>query len=344
MRKSILCAAALLVALTASAQGQPAGSVVYSLPQTVIRITVEAQREAFTAGPYAQYAQKYLGVAARTSSETTYRLDKIDMVPFTEADPQYRYAVTIPEKSSINFFQFCSQGLVAVPGAFNGQSTSWSFTPQAGAERWEGIDPEGNLGVESTTLYKAVATAEGYQKVPVSQDNVVEKSLDRKAADAAAVIFSLREKRQQIATGDTDATFSGEALQSAIDEITRLEEKYLSLFYGASDISIVKKSFDIVPSQGDSKRTAFRISNSQGLVSGSQSDGKAVVLEFYPEKLSGIESAGDRGRETTAVHYRVPAVVLCRLTEDGNILAESRIPVYQMGQECTYPLNVLISK
>ena len=185
MRKSILCAAALLLALSTSAQGQPAGSVVYSLPQTIIRLTVEAQREAFTAGPYAQYAQKYLGVAARTSSETTYRLDKIDMVPFTEADPQYRYAVTIPEKSSINFFQFCSQGLVAIPGSFTGQGTSWSFTPQAGAERWEGIDPEGNLGTESTTLYRAVATDEGYQKVPVSQDNVVEKSLDRKAADAA---------------------------------------------------------------------------------------------------------------------------------------------------------------
>ena len=65
MKKQFICLLAIFSALMASAQSNPTGTVIYSLPQTVLSITVQSEREAFTAGPYASYAQKYLGVAAR---------------------------------------------------------------------------------------------------------------------------------------------------------------------------------------------------------------------------------------------------------------------------------------
>ena len=228
--KRILLAWSLLLMLLPEARAQ-AGAVVYSLPRTTVCLTVEARREAFTAGPYAAFAQKYLGVAARTQSETRYTLQSITLNSFVEADPAVRYTISIPERASVSFLQLCTQGLVVMADNYTGKPAAWRFASQAGSERFEGVDPLGNLGRETTTLYKAVRSDEGYERVPVTQDNVVEKSPDRKAADAAATIFSLREKRQQIATGDTDATFSGEALQAAIDELTRLEERYLTLFY-----------------------------------------------------------------------------------------------------------------
>lgn len=320
------------------------GAVVYSLPRTTISIRVEARREAFTAGPYAAYAQKYLGVAARTQNATTYTLQDITLAPFVEADPKARYTVTIPERSSAAFLQVCTQGLVVMADNYTGRPAAWRFASQAGAERFEGIDPLGNLGRETTTLYKAVKTEEGYERVPVTQDNVIEKSSDRKAADAAAVIFSLREKRQQIATGDTDATFSGEALQAAIDEITREEERYLSLFYGISDISLEEKTFDVTPEAGKERYTAFRLSDKEGLLPASATEGKAVTLEFQIEPLATPEPAIERGKETNVVRYRIPAVTRCRLVRDGKLLLENRIPVYQLGEETTLPLNALLTK
>ncbi len=322
------------------------GAVVYSLPRTTVTVTVTAQREAFTAGPYAQYAQKYFGVAARTQNGTSYTLQEIVLTPYVEADPAARFTVTIPDKSSANFLQFCAQGLVVMADNYTGKPAAWRFESQAGAERFEGVDPLGNLGKERTTLYKAVRTGDGYERVPVTQDNTVEKSADRKAADAAATIFSLREKRQQIATGDTDATFSGEALQAAIDEITRLEERYLSLFYGISDISLEVKSFDVTPDPGTKGQTyvAFRISDRDGLQPASTSDGKPVNLIFQPEEASATEVAGDRGKESSTVHYRIPTITRCRLVQDGRTLLESRIPVYQLGEESTFPINVLLTK
>ena len=76
----------LSVLLVPAAEAQT-GAVVYSLPRTTVNVKVEARREAFTAGPYAAYAQKYLGVAARTQNGTTYTLLNITLTPYVEADP-----------------------------------------------------------------------------------------------------------------------------------------------------------------------------------------------------------------------------------------------------------------
>ncbi len=344
MKRTLLALALMLILLPEA--GAQTGAVIYSLPRTTVSIEVKARREAFTAGPYAAYAQKYLGVAARTQSGTTYTLTEVSLKPYVEADPQARYTVTLPDRSSASFLQLCAQGLVVMADNYTGKPAAWRFTSQAGAERFEGIDPLGNLGKETTTLYKAVKTDGGYEKVPVNQEQVVEKSADRKAADAAAVIFDLREKRQQIATGDTDATFSGEALQAAIDEITRLEERYLSLFYGISDVSEVIRTFDVTPDPDNKNQsyTAFRLSDSQGLMPASSQEGKAYTLDFKVEPLAEPETYADRAKEVTVIRYRIPAITRCRLMQGSELLLEGRIPVYQLGEESTFPANVLITK
>lgn len=343
MKRSVFLLSMLSLLMLAHDAAAQTGAVIYSLPRTTVRIQVKARREAFTAGPYAQFAQKYMGVAARTGNSTSVTLEEITLEPFVEADPSIRYTASIPEKSSANFLQFCTQGLIAMADNYTGQPVAWRFTPQAGTASFEGIDPLGNLGKETTTLYKAVRTDEGYESVPVSQDNVIEKSPDRKAADAAAAIFSLREKRQQIATGDTDATFSGEALQAAIDEIDRLEARYLSLFYGIRDISFEEKTFEITPEPGSSQRyTVFRIGDN--LAPASAASGRAVTLELKAESTPRESASDTRAKEGSVIHYRIPAIMQCRLTDGNNLLLESRIPVYQLGDEVTFPINVLLTK
>ena len=50
------------------------------------------------------------------------------------------------------------------------------------------------------------------------------------------------------------------------------------------------------------------------------------------------------GKENSLVRYRIPAITRCRLTLDGKLLLESRIPVYQLGEDTTMPLNTLLTK
>ena len=78
MKKITFIIAALSAALSLRAQ-DPEGALVYALPQTVISIQVEAVREDFHAGPYARYAQKYLGVDARQADAVTYTVSSVKL-------------------------------------------------------------------------------------------------------------------------------------------------------------------------------------------------------------------------------------------------------------------------
>ena len=91
-------AAVLTVSLSAVAQKKgedPQGFLTYSLPSTTITLEVEAVQEKFYAGPYAKYAEKYLGIKAGQKDETTFQLTQVKIAPYVEADQSRRYTVNV---------------------------------------------------------------------------------------------------------------------------------------------------------------------------------------------------------------------------------------------------------
>ena len=95
MKRTIIILATLLLPLLGKAQG----NVSYSMPQTVLVFNIEAQREQFYAGPYAQYAQKYLGVKAELEDHVSYSVTSVKMVPAVEADQSQRYSYVMNQQS-----------------------------------------------------------------------------------------------------------------------------------------------------------------------------------------------------------------------------------------------------
>ena len=315
--------------------------VVYSLPRTTLALKVTAEKETFLAGPYAQYARKYLGTEARTQDAVTYSVRSIDMVPYIEADPAENYTVEISAKeaASSGFMQMCSQGVIAISDSYTGKAEAWRFPSIASNDRFNGTDVSGNLTTSTTTLYKNVKTDDGFRRVAVQQSEVVEKSLEKKAAEAAQTIFNLRKSRVQIITGDTDATFSGEALKAAIDEITRLEEEYLTLFYGVTETSLQTMNFDVIPDAANAKQmyVAFRISDEEGLLPANDPAGRPIVIQI--EKEAGAAPAdNDRKAAKKQVFYRIPSTATVRILDGEKMLLQSRIPIYQLGTTATITL------
>lgn len=348
MKQTILSIFAfLLVAGPALAQEIPAGAVVYSLPRTSIALRVEAQHDIFTAGPYAQYAEKYLGTPARTKSSTTCDIRSITMVPCVEADPSARFIVNVSDKSGSGayFMKLSSQGLVMVSDADTGDKATWRFPAVKGESEFIGKDPSSGLTTAQTTLFKSVKTAQGFERYAVQQNQIVESSLDKRAQDAAESIFNLRTRRVEIITGDTDATFSGEALQAAVDEINRLEEEYLNLFYGFTESFVQETTFEVIPQAGTKQTyTAFRISDQLGLLPADEKEGRPVTLQLDVEELAKPEITNNRGKDGSLVCYRVPVTATCRIIDDGELLLQNRVTVYQLGERLTFPIDLLITK
>ncbi len=339
--------ASLLVSGNAAAQdykgNDPLGTVSYCLPQTSLSFEVEAVQEKFYAGPYAKYASKYLGVEAKEADKTSYQLVSVKMTPYVEADQSKRYLLEVGTKpATASFLQMTSQGLISVTDGVFGESSIWRF-PTASEGDFSDKGVSSNLTSESATLYHKTKEGSAYNKVAVQQNVVVEKSLEKRAAETAATIFSLREKRIQIVTGDTDATYSGEAMAAAVAELTRLEQEYLTLFMGYSEYKTQKMNFDVLPQAGDvQKYIAFRISDTDGLVPADNISGKPVLMELVPQAIMPADAVNAKGAKTPSVYYRVPAICTLKLLNGTNLVLQSRVAVYQLGVESSFPVNLQV--
>lgn len=329
----------MLAGISASAQENPSGSVTYALPQTVITLDVEAVMESFHAGPYAKYAEKYLGIEAGQEDKVSYQVSSVRLTPRIEADPSARYISVIPAGTGSTFLQMTAQGLISTSDGSFGDGSVWRF-PSLNSTDFSDKGLSSNLTTEASTLYRN-AREEGFSKTAVSQSMVVAKSLEQKAAEAADMVLMLRRTRIQIITGDTDATYSGEAMASAIEEMTRLEQEYLSLFVGYSDFQTQKVQFDVVP-KDDSRNhvyVAFRISDTEGLVPADNMSGKPYLLDIVEEGLEQPSGSGKGGSAKGVLYYRIPSICNVKLTDGVNMILQTRIPVYQFGTIGSYPLG-----
>ncbi len=352
-RKAVLCAGLLLCGIALNAQKtksqpDPQGVLSYSLPATSLVLEVEAVQENFYAGPYAKYASKYLGIDARQKDSQSYTVSKVSMTPYAEADHSRRFILDVGDgKLEAAFLKLTSMGLVAGSDGSFGDAQAWRFPAPASGD-FSGIGLTSNLASESATLYQNVKHESAYSRVAIRQEVIVEKSEEKKAAETAAMIFDIREKRYQIVTGDTDATYSGEAMGAAVAELTRLEKEYMSMFTGYSEYRTQKMTFEVVP-QSDRENqlyVAFRISDSAGLLPPDNLSGKPLILEIVPQpvapSVSQEQKISKKSKENGFVTYRIPAICTVRLLDGMNVLFQSRVPVYQLGTESTLPVNVEI--
>ena len=353
----------ILAASALSAVNLFGQTVVYSLPSTTIHLTVEAVRSSYTPGPYAGYAKKYLGIDVPLEKSTTYTLSNVRLTPCLEADRSHSYVINLNSNgknvSPLSFLEMTSQGLVVLSDDNIGDENFWRFPSSAtGDSDMLASKATGNLTSAETVLYRTERNDNGeFERVAYKQSQVVEKSPEKKAQEAASMILSLRQNRINIITGNTDATFSGDALRAAIEETARIEESLLRLFTGSTSCSVQTMDFDVVPDSSSTEEMviAFRLSDTQGLLPSDDISGRPVVIEIAPEaeqpetKLILPETTQNSRRngyygtlEKEVIHYRIPAICTVKITDGQELVLQSRIPVYQKGQELTFPAGILL--
>ena len=274
-----------------------------ALPQTKLTFDAEAVQEHFHAGPYARYAKKYLGIDAKDEDAVSYRLTGVSMSYSEEASGQVSWSAPIRDDRG-----------------FAGRGVSSNLTSEAAV-----LYSEGSSG-----------------RISISQNMVVEKSADQKAKEAAETIFALRKSLLQILTGDTDASYGGEAMQAAIDELSRLENEYLTLFIGYSEYQTQHVSIDITPGvemQG-SITPLFKLSDTEGFLTPDEAGGRTYYLDIAPESLVKAPFADPKAvaKAKSTVIRRIPALCTVKLSDGQRSILQGTIPISQFGEDRVYPL------
>lgn len=324
MKKLIILSFLALAPLSAGAQN----SVTYALPRTVLVLNVEAQREVFYAGPYAKYSEKYLGVPAPASNQVRYSVTSVDLTAATEADQSVRYSFVPGSQAQMAYLQLTSQGLVSGAQGTYSAEKGWKYPVDRGSSFSNKGIPS-NLTERTTTLYEG--------DTAVQQSVIVEKSLEAKAKEVADKIFEIRRNKYKILVGDTDATYSGEAMKATIDALNKLENDYLTLFTGYSEYGTQTASFEVIPTAQETQMyIAFRISDSDGLVPAENVSGTPYLLELDVEPVPAMNL--DPKSKVPVIYYRIPAICNVKLTDGASTLLQARVPVYQLGALATYPV------
>ncbi len=247
--------------------------------QTTLHITIAVGRQEIVAGPYARYAQKYLGTAAPLSDKVLHEVTSVNI-------------------AEINNIQ----------------------TPA--------------VATATTTTPTHMSPEKGFPRLTVDKTSAATVSLEESARLAAEKIFEIRKSRLDLITGELGENVFGGGLSAALDELSRLEEEYLSLFLGRQTTSSDVRQYRITPTKTRPTYTVCRFSETDGLLPQDDMSGMPVVLELKP--TSGTFTTEvivpQSKPNPRAIPQLIPADILCRIIFDGVELTSEIFSIPQMGE------------
>ena len=323
-------------------------SAIYALPRTVLNITVEAARTTVVPGPFHEYADKYLGIKNVPDSEKTeWNISDIKIDICNEADPDYYYSVDNKARALDQMLSdLAESNLILYPDRFfNGYSFSDIDTSYRHEILYKDLSVKRNFYMENDTAYKKAFIDSVYVKVPVIKKQLVQKSVEEKAEEAANFIIKIRKRRFKLTSGQYDYMPDGQALAIAVAEFDKTENEYLSLFTGKKFIDRYKKTYQYVPdgSRQVSKEILCRFSGTEGFIDSKDARGYPIIIEI--EDLNRTVNAEDYDSSNTGLmkgNYmlvRLPDLAEIRILEGTRVINITKIPVFQYGVAIPFSLK-----
>ncbi|MFP4556889.1 MAG: DUF4831 family protein [Bacteroidales bacterium] len=326
--------------------------VVYALPKTIFNLKINVTQTTIIPGPYAKFAQKYLGINdAPTARESSWEISDISLNPYTEPDMDALYVIEPASDFSIDYLTLTTKGLIIpISNAdfyeVNQQQASSFYNEQM--TDFTDLSPTPFIASQRTTHYSRVFQDSTYVRVPVHKNVVVERSLEEKAKEAADFIFSLRSRRFELISGDADFLVEGKAVETVFNEIARLEEEYLSLFIGKKIVRENTHNLNYTPSSDhDSASILFRFSSSRGILPSSDLSGSPVLISFTKDTdWSSVNLFNQLSTEKdeinpSSVYYRLPVPAIIKINDSNKEYLSQKHTVLQFGPVVRMPAKFI---
>lgn len=297
-------------------------ALVYTLPNTVLDITIETEHTEKEPGELALYARKYLNtedVILHPSSKVV--IKSVTVVPRGVANNDKRYAV----KFGTGNPPYMIIGEQNQPLAVNTQKT---------------------VTVQQPALPKPSVPKPTPLEVPAAQQSITpdmarSTSTAKRAELAAESIFSIRESRTDLLTGNSDQKITdGNALRLILDNLSAQEEALTAMFVGTTKTFTRVNTITFVPTETDEEVVIARLSPVDGLVDADDLSGAPIYL-----KLKVIDPAkmpvDDKGKELpfpkNGFAYAIPSTANVSIEYDGRAIWNGEEEIAQFG--IVYGLN-----
>lgn len=336
MKTKLLILSALIfgVIFTVSAKKKetaPVLGVVYKLPRTVVKINVTAEYTQIIAGPYAAYAETYLGIKNVPKRDMQlWQINDVSFNTFAEADPAQQYQSLGNAGSLISL---CNNGVIAgINTIAEEQKNELSYSTFVAPKLEKPITNFTNLTMDGRT----------YTVTDSTGTHTFTKSDEEMAQEAANTIIDLRQQRYDLLSSalSSNEPTNAQALQTAADKINKLEAEYLALFIGASYSGEYNFTFDYVPTNSqNNNEVAFRFSELNGPVPANDLSGAPVIAKT--DNATVLQNDFNTTESSSALYYRIPGKTTLNLMYAGKTLATAKLEIAQFGTIMPIPDQLL---
>ena len=327
---------------TDSAVTQLHSGFFYNLPENYLVVSVTLHKISRYAGPFADYAEKLLGLSgAIRENDITYAIGSIEVEMKARTDTSKTYWVEFPRKD--NPEQLPLQ-------IYESQDFHWKHElplyNERTRERFEMYDNY-TLIEKIDTTYEAKEIDSSIVLIPKIHKKMVEKTTAQKADEAMEKIKNIRKAQWLLLTGDFEMDFSN--LPYMISELKQEEESCLSLFSGFTVteeetcifvITLPQEKIEmaILPLFDFSERTGVAkkingadvVSYQLQLANQHYTDIKSSVIRMQTDK-----------KQKGSFYYRIPEYYTATLLKQKQVVKSlGQFPISQYGIENRLPENV----
>lgn len=319
--------------------------LIYSLPLSVFEMEFTVKHTAFTVGPYADYADKYLSIEGVSLADyETFEISGIRINTVSQPDPEAVFMICGNlAKQDISLSMSKNGILHGINLPYNEALADETILPQSmefptmNQDIWfTDYTVKRNFTNIKDTTYRVIKTDSVYQKIPVINNRITSKDNEQKAEEAANFIIKTRKRRFQLLTAQAEKTPEGEAINIMVNELNNLENKYLTLFTGIENSQSETFRVYYVPQKDDQNTILFWISDNDGVSFEKNDDAKQVSIltknmHLTDETARFYKKQNDLKSKYTGFYYRIPGKAEVKINMDGENLFNGTYDVAQMG-------------
>lgn len=327
--------------------------LVYGLPKTQLTFQVMLQRDVIIPGPYHEYGEELLGLSkVPHNRKISWNIGDIHIRESNAIDYDHLYAIEPRGEFEINWSKFTKEGwIIPFDKADKEVEAADDFYFKKDYDNeilYKDLSVRKFVGEETKTVYEKVWKDSLFARVPVEKTEVVKKDKPEKASEAANFIFMIREKRFELISGMGDYYPEGKALETAVNEMHALEDKYLTLFTGKRMTDTVQFTIKWTPDSInlEEPEMLFRFSENQGILKPGQNSGAPIWMELEllenTRKINGLMRSKFAASGNPGFHYRLPVKAVLRLKNGDNLMAKKYLDLYQFGPVLQIPYQFLM--
>ena len=313
----------LLIPFIIQAQSISEGisTLVYSLPRTQLIFNISYNKITEQPGPFYQYSEIYLATnKVITKERTYYELKNIDVEEKTLPDPERTFTI-IPAKKSL-----ASAITVNKDGILCGINVS-------------PVNIEKDIKIEKETSNNTSTQ----KLLPLGEDYMLAGSVAKMAEGTAKQIYSIRENRADLLSGQADnMPADGASLKALINEMDKQEKELTELFTGRTTVESLSNSINVFPDKTDSVSVIFRFSTSAGIVPKDDLSGEPIYLSIHYNPINAVSNENDKKKKKDVEIFSVlPVTAQIKLSNSSTVFVQKEVVLPQFGALIPVPLETM---